>query len=335
MHAVAAPVVFSRGWFARHQRPLLTALRTPIIGSELRAALGIRRCDIGYDRRIVRLLPHAYVVANRDGSFTMDVRTHQKYAKRLRTQYDAIWRAAHAWDRFVANPLVPALNLGFDTLTVFPDPHPETTTVDGVVGRSTANETWGTIRSGAGTTSDDISSLVFPTIGSGSLTDRWAGIVRTILLYDASALTAAANISAATLSLVYLFKTDALVITPDQDIYTTTPASNTALVNADYGQFGSVSQTGSPVSYADVDVSGTAYTPFPFDATGIGNISKTGISKFGLRNASYDAANVSPTWSASKFSTFFLAMAENSGSLLDPKLVVTYTIPRRFVLIPS
>lgn len=57
MQPVSHPRVFSAAWFARHQRALLTLLRTPVIGRELREALAIRRHDVGWDGRIVRLTP--------------------------------------------------------------------------------------------------------------------------------------------------------------------------------------------------------------------------------------------------------------------------------------
>ena len=36
------------------------------------------------------------------------------------------------------------------TLTVYPDPHPETSTVDGLVGLSSNNKTWAQLITGAG-----------------------------------------------------------------------------------------------------------------------------------------------------------------------------------------
>jgi len=106
-------------------------------------------------------------------------------------------------------------------------------------------------------------------------------------------LTSSADISAAVLSLYGRNKTDDLSITPNVDIYTSAPASNTALANGDFDSLGSTSQTGSPITYADFSISG--YNAFTFNSTGRGNISKTGISKFGSRNANYDVANSAPS----------------------------------------
>jgi hypothetical protein len=147
---------------------------------------------------------------------------------------------------------------------------------------------------------------------------------RYIALFDTSALTAAAAISAAVLSLYGDDKGNALGCSPNIDIYTSAPASNTALVAGDFDCLGTVSQTGSPITYAAWSITG--YNAFTFDATGRGNISKTGISKFGARNANYDVANTAPSWVTNVDAYVTALNADSAGTTNDPKLVVTYTI---------
>lgn len=213
------------------------------------------------------------------------------------------------------------------TLTVYPDPDPEVTSVDGFASRTGVDETWGNITTGAGNSSDASgASANIIQISSSATANQWATLSRGILLFDTSALGSSANISAAVLSLYGNAKIDLLGITPDIDIYTSTPASNTAVANGDYSQLGSVSQTGSPITYAGW--TNGAYNDFTFNATGIGNISKTGISKFGARNANYDVANSAPTYSASSTSRINAIMADTAGTSTDPKLVITYTTTR-------
>ena len=122
--------------------------------------------------------------------------------------------------------------------------------------------------------------------------NKWQSIGRGIFLFTTSDLTSSASISDAVLSLYYYSKYDGLNITPNIDIYTSAPASNTALANGDFDSLGTTSQTGSPMAYAYF---GSGYEDFTFDSTGRGNISNTGISNFGSRNAIYDAANSAPT----------------------------------------
>jgi len=111
-------------------------------------------------------------------------------------------------------------------------------------------------------------------------------------------------------------KLDGLVCTPDIDIYTSTPAINTSLVAGDYQQIGSTSQTGAPISYADWSTTG--YNDFTLDAVGLGNINKTGISKFGVRNANYDVSGSPPNWDTENVSYLrselnFMAFCETNS----------------------
>jgi len=63
------------------------------------------------------------------------------------------------------------------------------------------------------------------------------------------------------------------------------------------------------------------------NATGRGNVSLTGISKFGSRNANYDVANSAPAFTAFASNGIQIYFADQAGTANDPKLVVTYTLP--------
>jgi len=314
--------VFSTEWFEKHQNKLLVLLNIPVIGRELRSALSIPS-----DLPIIRINPSFYTTLNPDGSLTSDFRTHAKFAKRIYHQGYYLWKLIHEWDRLVANPLVPALNLGFDTLTRFPDANPETTSVDGVVARGGADEAWATLIAGAGNAANDSTTEnVCVAISASATTNQFSELERAIFLFDTSSLSAGASISSATLSLTGgVSKSNSLGASPDIDIYTSTPASNTALVSADFSQLGTTSQTGSPIPYATWSGSST-YNDFAFNSTGLGNISKTGVSKFGARNASYDVANVAPTWVSGASSVLRTDYADQTGTSNDPKLVVNYIL---------
>lgn len=322
------PAVFSPAWFQRHQQRLLWLLACPLIGRWFRWCLCIRSCDVGYHGRIVALYPHAYTVDHGNGTRSTDFRTHAKYAKRLYCAFRPVWWMAHAFDMLIANPLRPAWNLGCDTLTTYPDAGSGAGTfaVDGFVYRAGVEETWATIRAGAGTGAADTSTpeRAF-SIRSFSSSGNWFEIVRSIFLFDTSSLNTGDTITAAVLSLYGSSKADPLSITPNADIYTSTPAADTALVAGDFTQIATTSQTGSPITYASLVTS--AYNAFTFNATGRGNVSKTANSKFGCRNANYDVSGTVPTWSASVTSEFRVAFADAAGLTQDPKLVVTFTPP--------
>jgi hypothetical protein len=320
------PVVFSAAWFAKHQRVLLTLLRLPVIGLALRQVLAIRPHDVGWNRRIVQIAPHSYTVQNDDGTLTTDFRTHAKYGKRLYYELLPVWQAAHAWDQYVANRLVPALNLGFDTLTVYPDASPGVTSGSWFVRRQGVDESWATIRAGAGNDGFSPTSWQVIEITASATSNQWASLGRSIFTFDTSALTASAVISAATLSLFVSSVRDDDALVPNVDMYAATPTSNTAETNSDFGQIGTTSLTGAPIAYGSFSTA--AYNAFSLNGTGIAAISAVGISRFGARNASYDVANSAPaTWTSGHSSYVAAYFADQAGSANDPKLVVTYTIP--------
>lgn len=321
---------FGSLFFLLHQGKLLWLLNAPIIGRWFRRVLRIsgESSSVGR-RRIFRILPHAIFWG--DGlRQKAEFRTHAKFSKRLYYAFRPLWWTLHAWDWAFADRWVPQLSFGFSTLTKYPNADGDggQNTVDGTVARWSVDETWANIRTGAGNSPVSNVASSYPIrITASATTNKYAQLWRSIFLFDTSALTAGATISAAVLSLFGVNKTDGNVIAPDIDIYTSTPASNTALANGDYAQIGSTSQTGAPITYGNWSI--VAYNDFTFDATGRGNVSKTGISKFGARNANYDVAGTNPSgvgWVSAANSRMGSYFADQTGTANDPKLVVTYLI---------
>lgn len=212
----------------------------------------------------------------------------------------------------IARPGYAQIHLS--TLTSYPDPDPETTTVDGFV--LYENASWSTCRSAAtGSVASDSSSTFDLRVNTNYR------IARLFTLFDTSALTAAATISAADLSL-YKTTGDGQDDAGGKSVYVvqTTPASNTALTTSDFDDVGSTSGGSSAVSSGWINAT-TGYQTVSLNGTGIGWISKTGITKLGLRG-SYDFDNVTP---GSRLHINDLGTSEQSGTTQDPKLVITYT----------
>lgn len=324
------PVVFSQAWFERHQAALLALLRLPVIGRLMRRILAIRPHDAGWHRPIVQLLPHAYVVDNGDDTYTLDCRTHAKYAARLYHQLKPLWWMLHVWDTVIANPLVPTWNLGFDTLTAYPEPNPTPALVAGWARlyRQNKDESWATMVAGVtGNTQDRVSSLNrVVNIGSSATLNQWAGLARAIFCYDTSPIGAAGGIPlSGSADLYFGSKVDALGITPDIDLYTASPANVTSVVAADWSNIGSTSCTGSALSYAALSTG--SYSSFTLNATGLANINPTGVTSFGFRNASYDTAIVAPAWTSLLESYITAYLPNQTGTSQDPRLVVTFSAP--------
>lgn len=318
---------FGPEWFQRHQALLLWGLNTPGLSTLVRGLLRIKMRDVWmpHGTKIWEIRPNCYTVRLPDGSFRTDFRTHWKYSKRVYYAWKLLWWLMHRWDTAFADKWAPAYSFGFLTLTAYPDPDPETVTVDGWMQRGSVDETWATIIAGAGVTagpSDSLGVGFFRFIASATAS-QWAFFSRAIFLFDTSALGAGADISAGVLSLEGTSKLDGNAATPNIDIYTSTPATNTNLVAADFSQLGAVSQA-TPITYANW-LTTPAYNDFTLNATGRGNINKTGVTKFGSRNANYDVAASAPPYVASANSNLTGSFADAVGTASDPKLVVTYT----------
>ncbi len=255
--------------------------------------------------------------------YSTEFRTHDKFAKRVYYAFKPVWFLIHFWDTLFANNFEPTWNLGFDTLTVYPAAG-ATSPVDGRVGRDGVDEAFSTIIGGAGNSSDALSaSQWFMYLGASSTTNQFIRNWRSIFLFDTSGLTSAAIISAATLSLEGNAKLNEHGGSPTFEVVASTPAANDNLANADYGQLGAVSF--SSMAYASFSIAG--YNDFSLNASGIANISKTGISKFGCKNGWDLAGSFGGTWGATNVLSFTGYFADQTGTTSDPKLVVTYTLP--------
>jgi hypothetical protein len=209
-----------------------------------------------------------------------------------------------------------------DSLTFYPDAHPETATVDGRVNRDVAGSTWAQIRDGAGNNVADSDNYLTSQIqGSGAGT--WKAISRAILLFNTAAIPDDAIISGATLTEYGLLKADPSAWALDVNVYGSTPASNTALVTGDYQQVGTTAYS-TPIAYGSINTGAPgAPNNFAFNAAGLAAINKTGITKLGNRNANYDVANSPPVWANSN--AYIAFHSSEMGAGYKPTLVVVYT----------
>lgn len=327
-------LAFNDEWFSRHQSLLLFLLNHKTTKYWFRWVLRIKRCDIGINTLITEIKSNRfsygnYYYRNKKGQLceqiTTDFRTHPKYGKRLYFAFKPFWWLIHFWDWAVADRWLPRLSYGFSTLTAYPDAGTGGTTVDGIMSHYAAGSSFATLRAAAGNGSDDTSSTGNTISLEADSTTTMDYMSRAIFIFDTSSIGDTDTVSDAVLSLYGEGKADAMGITPSINIYTSTPASNNDLVNGDYAQVGSTAQCDTAISYAGWSTAG--YNDFTFNSTGRGNISKTGVSKFGARNANYDAANSAPStpYSGTGISRLRSYFADEAGTSKDPKLVVTYS----------
>lgn len=176
--------------------------------------------------------------------------------------------------------------------TFYPDANPESTSFDGSC-LSAANATWSTVRSASASEFASSSSATFSV--EAYLSGGVYRINRAFLLFDTSPIRNGAQISSATLS---IYKNDTAIQNADTSsacLVASTPASDTDLVVGDYDQVGTT-RLATDIAYSTISTG--AYFTFTLNATGIAAISKTGITKFGVRDKR-DLDNSAPTGSNS------------------------------------
>ena len=207
------------------------------------------------------------------------------------------------------------------TTTVYPDADPETTSVDGDVRQSSTGDTFATLRAAAGTSAQpSAANSTCGTLNATTVSDNYDVLIRFIALFDTSSIPDTDTIDSATLSFHGRSKSDQMGGTHGIGIVTSTPASNTDLVAGDYAQLTTTRQA-TDISIASWSTVG--YNDFALNATGLGNISKTGVSKFGSR-LSFDIDNSAPTWGSEESVAGGNYAADDAGTTRDPKLVVVH-----------
>ena len=335
MKNIGSFLAFNEVWFAKNQRFLLRLLNNKWTKRWFRWILRIREADCSLKTQITEIWPNRFSYGNKlvlvkdewQMLRTTDFRTHPKYGKRIYYAFRPIWWLIHFWDWLIADRFIPQWSYGFLTLTVYPDAgDPGTTSVDGRIARDGVDELYATIRAGAGVTvTSGTNAFLGALLTTSATTNFFALLSRSWMLFDTSALTASATISAAVLSIWGNLKSNVLG-SPDLHIAGGTTVSNTTLGTADFANRGTTS-FGS-VTYADFDETGTIYTDITLNASGISNVSLTDVSKF-TGQQSWDILNDTTglTWVSGNSSNFRFSSADVVGTANDPKLVVTYTVP--------
>lgn len=331
MHPLNIMQVFSPEWFEHHQAKLLWLCNHWLTRRWFKWILCIRKYDIGYARRIMELGPHFYTVLAGESQLTSDFRTHPKFAKRIYYAFRPLWFTLHFWDWLLADRWVPRLSFGFATLTVYPDPSSGATTVDGRVAREGVDETFATIRAGAGTFQGQAATPQAIRLTGSTTANQFQICGRFICLFDTSPLGAGATLASATLSLYGVNTPSNGLGDSDMHICASSPAADNALVTSDYGQL----QNTSFGSFVWASFTVSAYNDIGLNASGLSNVSLTGISKFGAQLAWDINASFTGVW-ASAASTFLsFASADAAGTANDPKLVVTYNTLSNYILDPN
>jgi RHS repeat-associated protein len=224
--------------------------------------------------------------------------------------------------------------VGNTTSTYYPASGYLNSPVDGPVQNAgSSGVSWSTVRSsssGNWTGPDSSSGSMIKVTGHQS--ENQYAIVRSFFLFDTASLPDTDVISSATLS-VYMHArstSQPLATTSDHSLVVlqSSPAANNNLVNDDYDQVGSINSPteGSDRYHIDDDFTMNQYNNISLNGTGIGWISKTGITKLGSRHTA-DVDNVQPTQQNGAWSGINIYFADQTGTTQDPKLIIQHTFP--------
>lgn len=311
-----------RRFFAKYQRSLLFLANTRV------GRWYFRLTDHPKERVFTRILPFGVEWQNADGTFTFAAKTANKYANRIKHSLRHLKATLLALGLGAATRRGEALALQFlfagVTTSFRPDADPESTTFDGYITRSSVSEGWSTIRGGAGNFGEDNNTDYFFAYWLATASsNQWDTIARGIFLFDTSAISTDATITAASFKFYCTGKTapsDATASKRELELVASAPASNTAISNADYATIGSTSF--GAIAYASITAS--AINTITLNGSGLSNITKGGVSKFGTRSGA-DLDNDAPTWASGDQYIVYGAFADNSGTTNDPTLEVTYS----------
>ena len=209
-------------------------------------------------------------------------------------------------------------------LTVFPSSSAE----DGYTEHdtATAGETIASIVGGAGTDANDSTSPTSAVvIRGGTDTDRYSRLQRNITMFDTSAIGSGSTINSAVISFYISGLANNMSgeasVNSVMVLVSSAPASNTALVSGDFDSLGSTDFGRSDKQDA---LSTETYEDITLNASGLANISKTGISKFGLKYGwDFDATATGLTWSntVQGIEVYY----NEQGSTKRPRLVINYS----------
>lgn len=193
--------------------------------------------------------------------------------------------------------------------------------------RGGVDQTWANIIAGVGTTADTVTT---PTdcafLQTSATLNQYGTLVRSFYSFDTSLIGTPSTVSDVIISIVGTGKVNA-VGSPDFHIAGGTLTNSNALVTGDFVNRG-VTSFGS-VTYANFSTAG--YNSITLNASGIANISKTGISVFSAQLSWDILSSFTGVWAGSQNTGFQAAYADTAGSTSDPKLTVTFARTVRII----
>lgn len=205
------------------------------------------------------------------------------------------------------------------------DADAEDDSVDGYITyENLGGVTWDTIHdAGDGTAHDDDGATLYVGARCDAVADRYDRLQRTILSFLTAPIPDGSPVTAGTLQIKGTGKLDQK---PWGDltlnVFAASPASVDDLVNGDYDEVAAV-PFATPITFAAFNDAG--WNTFTLNAAGLAYINDTGVTEFSIRDATYDAPDVTLTYASGNEFRFIFNSADSAGN--EPILTLTYDDP--------
>jgi len=325
--------VFTNDWYKKPivQNSLLAAVNNPIpkFRENIRGKLRLDHIDSSF--KIARVKKDCVIYRLDKENYKFVGKSRNPFAKDLEREYRKIWETLHRvdcrYERLKGIFRLPELSFGFPTYTGNPDAHPETNTVDGHVthNHNATGLPWAGIRDDPGSDSGhDGTTINCADLATHPDTNEYRWMTRGIHLYNTAELTGDATIGSSTWSGYGSAKSNTFVsLLLSLALCGSNPNTNTTLIATDYGTLGNTDFGTTQIAYAAFDAAG--WNVITLNTAGKTAISKTGITKLGLRDGINDLPDSEPTWE-DDLRAYMLVKSADNGSL-EPLLTIEYSLP--------
>lgn len=207
-----------------------------------------------------------------------------------------------------------------ETKYFYPDAHPEISSVDGTAGVNGPSQSWSAMHAAPGNFAEDSFDYIQLRMRNLACENCWFNLYRVPILFDLSEIPPGSKIDAASLRL-YLRSKDQTEWDTTIAVFASNPGSNIAVTAADYQCLGST-----PLSNLihTRDIPEHSFFTLTLNDAGLEQVNPGGITKLGIREATYDAPNIAP-WYKWYWLEFIAIISSAEHGIGDcPRLEVTY-----------
>lgn len=262
-----------------------------------------------------------------DGS---EVRTPIRVTFEIQDDGETVRCTKHVPRALIATALANGSHLKADA-TFSPDASPETSTCDGYIRDTASNETWATkVAKALVDFVDDSGASAFLFCYCSSTTDLYSRQSKISHGFDTSSIGSGQQVDSGSVRQSLRREMPAYYddLEIQHNIYTSAPASNTALATGDYDSLGSTPLTDSPRDLINEAASSTNVTR-DLNAAGLAAIQMEGVTNLGCALVQMQESGT-PTWSGGSYRETYISCLTAEAGANGPLLTVTHSAASSF-----